>query len=162
MRVFLTGATGTLGRPTTRALVAAGHQVRGVARGPAKADVVRADGGEPVEVSLFDPRALSTAMQGCDAVMHFATKIPPVGRITRRNFAENERLRRDASRCLVDAALGTGAIGVYVQESIAFSTPMPATHGFGKMHRCTRAGSTTPCSPPSTRPCASRRRAAEV
>src|SRR5215468_10284790 len=58
MQVFLTGATGALGRPTTRALVAAGHRVRGVARGPEKADIVRADGGEPIEVSLFDPRAL--------------------------------------------------------------------------------------------------------
>lgn len=54
MRVFLAGATGTLGRPTSRAMVAAGHAVRGVARGPAKAEIARADGGEPVEVGLFD------------------------------------------------------------------------------------------------------------
>ena len=69
MRVFLAGATGALGRPTTRALVAAGHRVRGVARGPAKADLVRADGGEPVEVSLFDTPALRAVLEGCDAVM---------------------------------------------------------------------------------------------
>lgn len=119
MQVFLTGATGALGRPTSRALVAAGHRVRGVARGPAKADAVRADGAEPVEVSLFDTRALRTALEGCDAVLHFATKIPPIGRITRRRGAENDRLRRDASRCLVDAALAAG-IASYVQESIAF------------------------------------------
>lgn len=119
MQVFLTGATGALGRPTSRALVAAGHRVRGVARGPAKADVVRADGGEPVEVSLFDTRALRSALEGCDAVLHFATKIPPPGRITRRSAAETDRLRRDASRCLVDAALDAG-VAAYVQESIAF------------------------------------------
>jgi nucleoside-diphosphate-sugar epimerase len=119
MQVFLSGATGALGRPTTRALLAAGHRVRGVARGPAKAELVRADGGEPVELSLFDTRALRAAMEGCDAVMHFATKIPPPGRITRRKAAENDRLRRDASRCLVDAALATG-IRSYVQESICF------------------------------------------
>ena len=107
------------GTSDTRALVAAGHRVRGVARGPAKADVVRADGGEPIEVSLFDAHALLAALQGCDAVLHFATKIPPIGRITRRNAAENDRLRREASRCLVDAALAAG-IATYVQESIAF------------------------------------------
>lgn len=119
MRVFLAGATGTLGRPTTRALVAAGHRVRGVARGPAKAEVVRADGGEPVEVSLFDVHALSTAMEGCDAVMHLATKVPPAVRITRGNAAENDRLRRDGSRCLVDAALAA-SVTIYVQESVFF------------------------------------------
>jgi nucleoside-diphosphate-sugar epimerase len=119
MRVFVTGATGALGRPTTRALVAAGHPVRGVARGPAKADVVRADGGEPVEVNLFDTSALRTAMAGCDAVFHYATKVPPIGRVTRRNAAENDHLRSEASRCLVDAALATG-VGVYVQESVFF------------------------------------------
>ncbi len=119
MLVLLTGATGALGRPTSRALRAAGHRVRGVARGPAKVNVVRTDGGEPVEVDLFDTRALRTAMKGCDAVLHFATKIPPIGRITRRSAAETDRLRRDASRCLVDAALATN-VATYVQESIAF------------------------------------------
>jgi nucleoside-diphosphate-sugar epimerase len=119
MRVFLAGATGALGRPTSRAQVAAGHRVRGVARGPAKADIVRADGGEPIEVSLFDSGALRAALEGCDAVLHFATKIPPIGRMTRRKAAETDRLRRDASRCLVDAALAAG-VRIYVQESIAF------------------------------------------
>lgn len=119
MRVFLAGATGALGRPSARALSAAGHRVRGVARGAAKADVVRADGAEPVEVSLFDTPALRAAIKGCDAVLHFATKVPPIGRITRRSSAENDRLRRDASRCLVDAALAEG-VAIYVQESIAF------------------------------------------
>jgi nucleoside-diphosphate-sugar epimerase len=119
MRVFLAGATGALGRPTTRALVAAGHRVRGVARGPAKADVVRADGGEPVDVSLFDTDALGAALAGHDAVLHFATKIPPLGRYTRRSGAENDRLRRDGSRCLVDAAVAA-RVAVYIQESITF------------------------------------------
>ncbi|HEY2386781.1 MAG TPA: NAD-dependent epimerase/dehydratase family protein [Candidatus Binatia bacterium] len=119
MRVFLTGATGALGRPTTRALRAAGHGVLGVARGPAKAAVVRADGGEPVAVSLFDVGALRDAMKGCDAVLHYATKVPPIGRITRRAAAENDRLRSEGSRCLVDAALAA-RVGTYVQESVFF------------------------------------------
>ena len=119
MHVFLAGATGALGRPTSRALVAAGHRVRGVARGPVKAEVVRADGAEPIDVSLFDTHALRAALEGCDAVLHFATKIPPAVRATRRIAAENDRLRREGSRCLVDAALAAG-IAAYVQESIAF------------------------------------------
>src|SRR5262245_26512130 len=97
MQVFVTGATGALGRPTCRALVAAGHRVRGVARGPAKADAVRADGAEPIEVSLFDPRALREALAGCDAVLHFATKVPSPWP---RHAAQRRRERPPAARCL--------------------------------------------------------------
>ena len=39
MKVFLAGATGVLGRPTVQALVNAGHQLRGTARGPEKAEM---------------------------------------------------------------------------------------------------------------------------
>src|SRR5437667_360349 len=46
MKVFVAGATGVLGRPTVRALVEAGHAVRGTARGPEKADLLRSLGAE--------------------------------------------------------------------------------------------------------------------
>jgi nucleoside-diphosphate-sugar epimerase len=119
VRVFLAGATGALGRPTLERLLGAGHRVRALVRREADAQWARERGAEPVEVDLFDPSALGRGVAGCDAVLHFATKIPPPGRITRRRGAENDRLRRDASRLLVDAAAAAGA-GVYVQESIAF------------------------------------------
>jgi nucleoside-diphosphate-sugar epimerase len=34
MRVFVAGATGVLGQPTVKGLVASGHEVRGAARWP--------------------------------------------------------------------------------------------------------------------------------
>ena len=55
MKVFVAGATGVLGRATVPRLVAAGHDVRGAARSPEKADQLRAQGAEPVTVDLFDP-----------------------------------------------------------------------------------------------------------
>jgi nucleoside-diphosphate-sugar epimerase len=120
MKVLVAGATGVLGRPTVRALVEAGHEVRGTARGPQKAEILRSLGAEPVEVDLFDPDALSTAMAGRDAVLHFATKIPPVMRMRWKGaWRENDRLRTLASKHLVDAALGVGA-QVLVYESITF------------------------------------------
>ncbi|HLL92998.1 MAG TPA: NAD(P)H-binding protein, partial [Solirubrobacteraceae bacterium] len=48
MRVFLAGATGAIGRPLVRMLVADGHQVTGMTRSPAKSDALRAAGTEPV------------------------------------------------------------------------------------------------------------------
>ena len=120
MTIFVAGATGVLGRPTVRDLIAAGHRVRGVARGAAKADLVRELGAEPVEVDLFDPLALHRAVGDSDAVIHLATRIPPLARARwARAWRENDRLRREGAERLMNAALVAGA-RVYVQESITF------------------------------------------
>ena len=120
MRVFVAGATGVLGRRAVRALVDQGHDVTAVVRSPAKAEVARRSGAAPVEVSLFDPDALRAAVAGHDAVCNLATHIPPVTRAADpRSWHENERIRSEASRNLVDAALAAGATR-FVQESIAF------------------------------------------
>ena len=48
MRVLVAGASGALGIPLTRLLVARGHSVVGLIRNPAGADGVRALGAEPM------------------------------------------------------------------------------------------------------------------
>jgi 2-alkyl-3-oxoalkanoate reductase len=121
MKVFLTGATGVLGRPTARALVDAGHEVRGTARGEEKAQLLRSVGAEPVSVDLFDADAVKQAVAGSDAVLHFATKIPPITRMRwKRAWRQNDRLRTQATRHLVDAAIGAGT-STFVYASITFT-----------------------------------------
>lgn len=80
MNVFVAGATGALGIPTVQALLAAGHRVRGPARGEEKAARLRALGADAVSVNLFDARALAETVAGSEAVLHLATKIPPPSR----------------------------------------------------------------------------------
>lgn len=123
MRVFVAGATGVLGRRVVPLLVAAGHDVAGLARSAEKAAALRAQGATAVIVDLFDPAALKEAVQGCDAVVNLATHIPPLTRAAVPGaWDENERIRTEGSRNLVDAALAAGATR-YVQESIAFVYP---------------------------------------
>jgi nucleoside-diphosphate-sugar epimerase len=120
MRVFVAGATGVLGRPSVKALVAAGHEVRGASRGEEKAALLRSLGATPVQVDLFDAESVRHAVAGCEAVIHLATRIPPLTRMRWKGaWKENDRLRRDATRNLVDAALATGA-QVFIMESITF------------------------------------------
>src|SRR5262245_39428548 len=123
MKVFLTGGTGAVGRPTLPALVAAGHEVTAVARGAEKAAQVTAAGGTPVEVDLFDHRGVAAAVAGHEAVVNLATSIPPIAKAMRPSaWALNDRLRREASAHLVDAAIAAGAPR-FVQESIVFTYP---------------------------------------
>ena len=122
-KVFVAGATGVLGKRAVKALVEAGHQVTAVARTAEKAEQVRAAGARPVTIDLFDVDAVTAAVAGHDVVVNLATHIPPLTQAAMPGaWKENDRIRTDASRNLVDAAIAGGATK-YVQESITFTYP---------------------------------------
>ncbi|AEH10664.1 NAD-dependent epimerase/dehydratase family protein [Candidatus Protofrankia datiscae] len=120
MLVFVTGATGALGRHAVRKLIEAGHDVHGVARDQGRAQRLAAAGVTPVALDLTDPVQVRTTIERIqpDAVAHLATHIPlPPAAILPGGWKQNDVLRRDVSRHLVDAALAT-AVSRYIQESI--------------------------------------------
>ena len=109
MEIFVTGATGVLGRATVPLLLVAGHRVRGLARSAANDTLLRQLGAESVTVDLADAAGLCAALGGCDAVLHLATKIPPSSAARKSaSWLENDRLRRERTNALVDAALAAG------------------------------------------------------
>ncbi len=119
-KVFVSGATGVLGRRVVAELVAAGFDVTGVARRPANHADLAALGVRPVELDLFDRAAVHAAVAGHEVVCNLATAIPVGDRASNPSAWEaNDRIRRDGSRNLVDAALAAGA-SRYLQESIVF------------------------------------------
>lgn len=123
MQVFVTGATGVLGRPIVRRLVASGHEVRTLSHSAANAATLRSLGVEPVEADLFDIASLRDAVAGCDAILHLATKIPPTSRAGRlSSWAENDRIRREGTANLVTAALDS-TVTTFVYPSFAFVYP---------------------------------------
>jgi nucleoside-diphosphate-sugar epimerase len=108
VRVLVTGGSGVLGRVSLPLLRAQGYEVHAP---------------EQTELDLFDSAAVTGAVHDAGAVMHLATKIPPRERAGEREaWRENDRLRSEASRLLVDAAIGAGT-EAYVQPSIAFVYP---------------------------------------
>ena len=72
MRVFVTGATGFIGQPLVRELVAAGHQVLGLARSEKSSALLASLGVEVHLGSLDDPASLAQGASVCDAVVHLA------------------------------------------------------------------------------------------
>ena len=83
MFVFVTGATGAVGRATVRELLGRGHRVSAPGGGE-RDGRLRALGAEPVNVDLYDAKGLRKALQGIDAVMHLATRIPPFAKMSSR------------------------------------------------------------------------------
>lgn len=108
LRLLVTGGTGVLGTALRPVAEAAGHEVATPAH---------------EELDLFDPAAVAAAMQGVDGVLHLATRIRPVELLSEPDeWHENDRLRTDAARILVDAAIAAG-VAVYVQPTVAFVYP---------------------------------------
>jgi 2-alkyl-3-oxoalkanoate reductase len=123
MRVFLAGATGVIGTPLVPQLLKAGHEVTAMTRSVLRAAQLEAVGADPVVCDVFDADGVRAAMAAAspDAVIHQLTALP--ARLDFGNptlFDENNRVRTEGTRVLVDAALASGASRV-VAQSIAFA-----------------------------------------
>jgi nucleoside-diphosphate-sugar epimerase len=119
VRVLLIGSTGVLGQAALPGLLAAGHKVTGLARNDERAAVVKKLGAEPVVADLFDVESLTDALQGHDAVINVATRVPVGGKLIRSSsWAENGRIRIEGSKALVAAAKAAD-VGILVQEGVA-------------------------------------------
>ena len=124
MRAFVAGATGVLGRRLVRLLADRGHQVVGLVRDEEGEAAVRSAGGEPRRANLFDVDSLARAAEGADVVIRAATKIPTKLRTSQRDWAENDRIRIDGTKSLIEAAARVGA-KAYLQESIVWVVRNP-------------------------------------
>jgi nucleoside-diphosphate-sugar epimerase len=118
MKVFVTGGTGAIGGHTVPALIGDGHMVTALARTPEKAGVLERQGARPVSVSIFDRSALAVVLRGHDAVVNLTSAIPPMAQFMRASaWRDNDRVRREGSAAIVDAAITAGVDRV-VQESV--------------------------------------------
>ncbi|MDM4763843.1 SDR family oxidoreductase [Galbitalea sp. SE-J8] len=102
MRVFVTGASGWIGSAVTDELLAAGHEVVGLARSDAAAASVAAKGAAVQRGDLDDLDSLRAGAEGADAIVHLAFKHDF------SNFAESGRAERAAVELFGELLDGTG------------------------------------------------------
>jgi len=119
MRVFVTGATGVLGQPTVRLLVARGHEVTALARNASNVYLLHELGAIPCQGDLFDADFIREVVSEADAVLHLATAIPKKTVPSGKDWMMNDRIRREGTRHLLHAAQGRKLHSVVIQ-SIAF------------------------------------------
>ena len=124
MRILVTGATGVIGRRVVPLLLREGHEVTAVARSMTKASALAGLGARPVHLDLFDRKALDRVVPGHEIIINLATHMPSSSArmLIPSSWRENDRIRREGSAGLVDAALAAG-VRRFVQESFAPAYP---------------------------------------
>jgi len=124
VRIFLAGASGTIGRRLTPLLVAAGYTVTGTMRSAAKTEELEAYGVDAVVVDVFEAAALRAAVVAArpEVVIHQLTDLPDVLDPARTSdvLARNSRLRIEGTANLITAALAAG-VRRLIAQSIAFA-----------------------------------------
>ncbi len=124
--IFLAGASGVLGVRLVPLLVDAGHDVVGMTRTPANADLLAALGATPVVCDVFDAAALTDVVVGAapDLLMHQLTDLPDDQDQIAELSGRNVRMRTEGTDNLLAATRAAGTTRVLAQ-SIAW-TPSPA------------------------------------
>ena len=121
MKVFVAGASGAIGRPLVRQLVAAGHEVTGMTRRQEAAAEIGDAGAKAALCDAFDAEGLRQAVAAAspEAVVHLLTALPHRYKPKSDYLAATNRIRIEGTRNLVAAATAAG-VRRLVAESIAF------------------------------------------
>jgi nucleoside-diphosphate-sugar epimerase len=111
MRILLAGAAGAIGQQLVPRLVAAGHDVTGMTRNPAKREAVTALGATPVIADALDADQVAEAVARAapEAIIHQLTAIAAIDpRHFDRSFALTNRLRSEGTDHLLSAGRAVG------------------------------------------------------
>jgi nucleoside-diphosphate-sugar epimerase len=121
MRVFVTGASGWIGSATVDELLAAGHEVTGLARSDASAAALLAKGARVRRGDLDNPASIRAGAEAAEAVIHLANKHDwnnPVNSIT---------AERAAVQTISDALTGSSRPFLFASGVAGLTQGRPAT-----------------------------------
>lgn len=118
MKIFVAGATGTIGLPLVRALCTLGHEVTGMTRAGTGANRLRELGAQVSHVDAFDRQAVRAAIEAAapDVVIDQLTWLPANPAEIIKSLPHDTRLKREGSGNLLAAAEELGVSRLIVQS----------------------------------------------
>ena len=128
MRVFVAGATGTIGRYLVPGLITAGHEVTGSTRSALKANQLKTQGATPVIVDGLDREAVLKAVTAAqpEVIIHQMTALTSLRSLRNfdKSFAVTNELRSTGTDYLLEAAKQAGARRFIAQSFIGWNNVM--------------------------------------
>ena len=121
MRVFVTGASGWIGSATVDELLAAGHEVTGLARSDASAAALAAKGAGVRRGDLDDLASIRAGAEAAEAVIHLANKHDW------SDMAGTAAAERAAVQTIGDVLTGTGRPFLFASGVAGLIQGKPAT-----------------------------------
>lgn len=119
-KVYITGATGVLGKRVSRKLLNMGTQVTALSRSNENSNALKEMGVKPLKADLFDPGSLIKSTMGCSAILHLATHIPQKALPDQpADWEINDRIRTEGTVNLLKAAEKNN-IKKFIQQSVTY------------------------------------------
>lgn len=110
MRIFVTGATGVLGKRVIQKLQAEGHQLSGLCRSVDNFQTLESIGVRPVWGNIYDQAEMRSVTVGQEVVIHLASSIPAnYQKLSSADWLHNDLLREKGTESLAQAAAANGA-----------------------------------------------------
>ena len=124
MKVFVSGATGVLGKRVVQLLADRGHGVSGLVRDEAGERLVARRGGEPRRGDVLDRDSVARAVpDDVDVVVHAATAIPTSEKPSDEEWTLNDRVRLEGAKNL--AAVAGDAAERFLFPSVVWVARQP-------------------------------------
>lgn len=116
MRIFITGASGVIGRSLIPALVAKGHEVGGMTKSEDKGNLLQQLGAIPYVANILEKEQVQKAVQQFepDVVIHQVTALSNL------SLEENAKVRTIGTRHVVDVAK-ENSVRKFISQSIAWA-----------------------------------------
>jgi nucleoside-diphosphate-sugar epimerase len=121
MRVFVTGASGWIGSATVDELLAAGHEVTGLARSDASAAALEAKGAQVRRGDLDELAGIRAGAEAAEAVIHLANKHDW------SDMAGTAAAERAAVQTIGDALAGTNRPFLFASGVAGLAQGRPST-----------------------------------
>ena len=120
MRIFVAGATGTLGRPVVHALASDGYEVTGLTRTDNGTRLLHALGAQAIIGNALDARRVTQAVleSRAEVVVHLLTSLPPGGVLRKSQLRPTNELRTTGTANLIAASLAAGARRIVAESFV--------------------------------------------
>jgi nucleoside-diphosphate-sugar epimerase len=119
-RIFITGATGVLGRRVVALLLSKGHEVVALSRSEENETRIKKLGATPRTGDLFKQESMKEVTGDCTSIFHLATHIPQKALPDKPvDWEINDRIRTEGTQNLLRAA-EKNKIKKFIQQSVTY------------------------------------------